>query len=68
MADTPKSPTPEKEEKQGSLEQRVKDLESANAALRAGLPLNLTPVHGAGEGSEVAETWSQAEQEAARAT
>lgn len=46
---------------------RIAALEAQLAASRAAQPLTLTPVHGAGPGLDVAETWSQAEQEAARA-
>jgi len=44
--------------------QRIADLELALAQTRAGLPGGTTPYHGAGPGTETAETWSQAEQEA----
>jgi hypothetical protein len=47
------------------LARRIKDLESTLAATRAGMPLSLTPEHGAGPGQEINETWSQAEQETA---
>jgi hypothetical protein len=50
-----------------SLEDRIKDLEAALAASQAAQPLTLTPLHGAGPGLTVAETWSQADQEASRA-
>ena len=49
------------------LAARVRDLENSLAATRAGMPLSLIPEHGAGPGMEVAETWSAAEQEAAKA-
>lgn len=49
------------------LAARVRDLETTLAATRAGMPLSLIPVNGAGPGTEVAETWSQADQEAAKA-
>jgi hypothetical protein len=58
------------EEKQAApnpLEARVRDLEAALKASRAALPVSLVPEHGAGYGDEVAETWSLAEQEEARA-
>lgn len=42
---------------------RIRDLENTLAATRAGMPLSLIPTHGAGPGEEVAETWSQLEQE-----
>lgn len=47
------------------LTKRVADLESRLAAAQAAAPLTLTPEHGAGPGMEVAETWSQFEQEQA---
>jgi hypothetical protein len=56
---------PEEGMSQRELAARIRDLENTLAATRAGLPLSLLPVHGAGPGSEVAETWSQAEQEEA---
>ena len=46
-----------------SLEARIRDLEAAMVAQRAAMPMSLTPLHGAGEGEEVAETWSQFDQE-----
>lgn len=49
------------------LSKRIKDLENTLAATRAGMPLSLIPTNGAGPGSEVAQTWSQADQEAAQA-
>ena len=49
------------------LAAKVRDLENALAATRAGIPLSLIPEHGAGPGTEISDTWSQAEQEAARA-
>jgi hypothetical protein len=50
----------------GDLKARVEQLEAALANARAGMPLNLTPLHGAGEGEEVAESWGQYDQEQAR--
>lgn len=47
------------------LAARIADLEAALAASRAGSPLSLLPEHSAGPGMEVAQTWSQAEQEQA---
>lgn len=47
------------------LAARVRDLENALAATRAGMPLSLVPENAAGPGTEFAETWSQAEQEQA---
>jgi hypothetical protein len=49
------------------LAAEVRDLRNALAASRAAMPLSTTPLHGAGPADEVAETWSQAEQEAAKA-
>lgn len=45
------------------LAKRIRDLENTLAATRAGMPLSLLPEHGAGPGGEVAETWSQYDQE-----
>lgn len=45
------------------LAARVRDLENTLAATRAGMPLTLIPTHGAGPGNEIAETWSQFDQE-----
>jgi hypothetical protein len=64
MADTPK--VPEKSGEQ-DLAARIRDLEATVKAQRAVMPQSLIPTHGAGEGDEVADTWSQAEQEEARA-
>jgi hypothetical protein len=59
--DTKKDDTPD-------LESRIRELErNLAAASRGGIPLNTIPLHGAGPGSDIAETWSQADQEAARA-
>lgn len=49
------------------LSSRVQQLEAALKAQRAAMPQSLIPLHGAGEGDDVADTWSQYEQEAARA-
>lgn len=49
------------------LAARIRDLETTLATTRAGIPLSLIPEHGAGPGMEVAETWSAADQAAARA-
>jgi hypothetical protein len=49
-----------------SQEDRIRDLEAALTASRAAAPLNPIPEHGAGKGSQVAETWSLYEQEQAR--
>jgi hypothetical protein len=65
MADTPKQPsTPEPS--QENLAAQVRDLQNALAAMRATVPLSLVPEHGGGVGDAIAETWSLAEQEAAR--
>lgn len=55
------------EESQSSedLARRIRDLENTLAATRAGMPLSLIPEHGAGPGENIADTWSQADQEAA---
>jgi hypothetical protein len=45
------------------MARRIRDLENSLAATRAGLPLTLLPENGGGPGTEVAETWSQADQE-----
>lgn len=50
------------------LEERVRTLEASLKAARGAVPLSLIPENGAGEGDEVAETWSLFEQEAARGT
>lgn len=58
--------TEAKQDAARSVEQRLADLELANAQLRATTPLGTTPEHGAGPGTEIAETWSQYEQEQER--
>jgi hypothetical protein len=50
----------------GDLQSRVEQLEAALANARAGMPLNLIPLHGAGEGEEIAQSWSLYDQEQAR--
>jgi hypothetical protein len=50
-----------------TTEQRIADLELQLAQTRAGTPGGTIPEHGAGFGNDVEETWSQAEQEEARA-
>jgi hypothetical protein len=50
-----------------TTDQRIADLEAQLAASRAAQPLGTTPYHGAGPGTDTAETWSQAEQEAEHA-
>jgi hypothetical protein len=58
---------PKEEEKKSSAEDRISALEAALAASRAAAPLNPIPFNGAGEGAEVAETWSLFEQQRAQA-
>jgi hypothetical protein len=62
------------EEKREQPKQSGSDIEAELARLRAevwsmrgAMPVSVVPEHGAGEGFDVAETWSLAEQEAARA-
>lgn len=50
-----------------TVEQRIADLELANAQLRAGSPGGTIPLHGAGPYDDIHETWSQGDQEAAAA-
>jgi hypothetical protein len=47
------------------LSKRVADLELALAASRAAVPGGTIPEHSGGPGTEVAETWSQQDQELA---
>lgn len=63
----PQATEPQVEEprRDDDLAARVRDLENALAAARAVTPLGLVPAHGGGPGTDVNETWSQAEQEAA---
>lgn len=49
-----------------STEQRLADLEAQLAASRAAQGLGTLPTHSAGVDDEVAETWSQHDQELAR--
>jgi hypothetical protein len=62
MADQPdvKAPTDKR-----TTEQRISDLELQLAQTRAGLPLGTIPEHAAGVGTEIADTWSQHDQELA---
>lgn len=46
-------------------EQRIADLEYALAQTRAGTALGTLPWHGAGVEDDIAETWSQHDQELA---
>jgi hypothetical protein len=50
-----------------STEQRLADLELQLAQTRAGLPGGTLPYHSAGVEDEIAETWSQHDQELANA-
>jgi hypothetical protein len=54
------------DEKKTSQEERIAALEAALAASRGAAPLNPIPAHGAGEGDEIAESWSLYDQEQAR--
>jgi hypothetical protein len=71
MADQAK-PAPKPEEatgqqgSSGDLKARVEQLEAALANARAGMPLSLVPEHGAGEGTDIEETWSLYDQEQMR--
>jgi hypothetical protein len=58
-------PAPPKDTR--TVEQRLADLELANAQLRAGTPGGTLPWHGGGVEDDVAETWSQHDQELANA-
>lgn len=62
----PGQPQPETESGGRDLEARIRELEESLRATRAAIPTNLIPTHGGGKGDDIAETWSQAEQEAAR--
>lgn len=46
-------------------EQRIADLELQLATVRATTPLGSIPDHAGGVGQDIAETWSQADQELA---
>jgi hypothetical protein len=61
----PEIPDPPKPD--DDLAKRVQDLETRLAAAQAMAPPTLIPVHGGGPGGEIAETWSLADQEAAKA-
>jgi hypothetical protein len=50
-----------------STEQRLADLELQLAQTRAGIPGGTLPDNGGGVGDDVAETWSQYDQELANA-
>jgi hypothetical protein len=55
--------SPEERDEKRSTEDRIRDLEAALAASRGAAPLNPIPENGAGEGIEVAETWSLFDQQ-----
>lgn len=69
MSEQASKPTTRQDAPKDALtnEQRIANLELQLAQTRAGLPGGTIPDHGAGYGQENEETWSQAEQEAARA-
>jgi hypothetical protein len=50
-----------------STEQRLADLELQLATVRAGTPGGTLPWHGGGVEDDIAETWSQHDQELAQA-
>jgi len=52
---------------QKTAEQRIADLELALAAAQVAAPGGTVPYHGGGPEQDVAETWSQADQEAEHA-
>lgn len=66
-ADTPAADAPATDTTGDDLAKRVQDLETRLAAAQAAAPLTQIPLHGAGPGGEIAETWSLADQEAAKA-
>jgi hypothetical protein len=49
------------------VEAELSKLRAEVKSMRAALPTTMTPLHGAGPGMDVDETWCLAEQEAARA-
>jgi hypothetical protein len=53
--------------KDDELQQRISNLELQLAQSRAGAPLGTLPWHGAGVEDDIAETWSQHDQELANA-
>jgi hypothetical protein len=68
MPEQQKEPAhPEERQSTSDLANRIRDLEAALAATRAGQPLTQVPEHGGGVGTELAETWSQYDQELAAA-
>ena len=58
---------PEESMSNAELASRLRDVENTLAATRAGIPQTQVPEHGAGVGTNIAPTWSLAEQEKARA-
>jgi hypothetical protein len=58
----------EEHDDRDTLARRILDLEVALAASRAGAPVTANPYNGAGEGTEVAETWSLGDQQKANKT
>lgn len=70
MSDQRQENKPQAQSKQTppkSTEQRIADLELQLATVKATTPLGTIPDHGGGIGQEIEETWSQQEQELARA-
>jgi hypothetical protein len=49
------------------LEAEISRLRAEVKSMRATLPTSLIPLHGAGPGTDIDDTWCLAEQEAARA-
>lgn len=49
------------------IEAELSKLRAEVKSMRAALPTSLIPLHGAGPGTDVDDTWCLAEQEAARA-
>jgi len=66
MADDKATTKPDVRADTRTTEQRLADLELQLAQTRAGLPGGTLPEHSAGPGTEIEETWSQAEQEESR--
>lgn len=50
-----------------NVEEELSRLRAEVKSMRAALPTTMTPLHGAGPGTDVDDTWSLAEQEAAKA-
>jgi hypothetical protein len=55
-----------KEHSDKQAEQHQKELDDLRASLSPGAVLSNVPLHAGGPGTDIAETWSLAEQEAAR--